>query len=133
MAVADSPVIMDSSISVMPSTTSPSTGTRSPGRSMTISLASICSIGFSMVSLLLVSTSAVLGCSCASFLKAWDESMRVLPSSHLPNDTSPIIAADASKYVPVPCPAMVKLSVVAHVDVSVDNAICAIVMNVLYA
>ncbi len=92
-----SPVISDSSIWLRPATTSPSTATRSPGRTFTRSPRCTCSTGTSS-STPSRCTRAVAGRNAFSARIASAVCRLARPSSHLPSSTNVITAAEASKY-----------------------------------
>ena len=91
-----SPVISDSSTSLSPSITSPSTGTRSPGRMTTRSPSLTRPTGRS-TSMPPCRTRAVSGRSALSARIASVVCRLARVSSHLPSSTSVITTADASK------------------------------------
>ena len=92
----DSPVISDSSSWLSPCSTTPSTGTRSPGRTITRSPGATRSAGISTMPSAR-STRAVSGRSFERARMA-DAALRLArPSSHLPSITRVITMADASK------------------------------------
>ena len=92
-----SPVSIDSSIAVLPSITSPSTGSFSPGLTKIISPTITSSIGIttSLPSLINV---AVLGASPINFLIACDVFPLEIASKYLPNVIKVKITAADSKY-----------------------------------
>mmetsp|Transcript_61810 Transcript_61810/g.146297 ORF Transcript_61810/g.146297 Transcript_61810/m.146297 type:complete len:219 (-) Transcript_61810:3343-3999(-) len=92
-----SPVISDSSISLAPSTTSPSTGIRSPGRTTTWSSTRTSAIATSR-SAPLRRTRARSGRRALSARIASVVCRLARVSSHLPSRTSVITTAEASKY-----------------------------------
>ena len=91
-----SPVIMLSSTVEWPSTTTPSTGTFSPGRTITMSLLITSAIGMSR-SWPLRTTRAVLACKPISFLIAALVCPLARTSKSLPRTISVMITADVSK------------------------------------
>ena len=91
-----SPVSMDSSIAVCPSTTSPSTGIFSPGRTRTTSFSRTCSIAISS-SLSSRITRAVFACNPIRRLIASEVRPRAFNSRARPRSIKPIIIAVASK------------------------------------
>ena len=93
-----SPVSIDSSTDVMPSTTSPSTGIFSPGLTTTMSPTSTSSIEIS-ISLLFLMIIAVLGASPISFLIASEVFPFVTDSKYLPKVISVKITPADSKYI----------------------------------
>jgi hypothetical protein len=92
-----SPVISDSSTWLRPSSTSPSTGRRSPGRTTTTSPTRTWAIG-SSTSPPSRRTRAVSGRSACSARMASVVCRLARASSHLPSITSVITTAEASKY-----------------------------------
>mmetsp|Transcript_61822 Transcript_61822/g.146361 ORF Transcript_61822/g.146361 Transcript_61822/m.146361 type:complete len:238 (-) Transcript_61822:323-1036(-) len=103
-----SPVMSDSSIWLRPSTISPSTATRSPGRMTTRSPTTTCSTGTS-TSAPSRRTLAVVGRNAFNARMASVVCRLARCSSHLPNKTSVMTAAEASKYrCGMPCPACLK-------------------------
>ncbi len=101
-----SPVNIDSSTALSPSTTKPSTGTFSPGR--TRSLSPLCTwvrgMSSSLPSALI--RRAVLGARPSSDLIAAEVCERALSSSIWPSRVSEMITAAASKYTPMRSPCM---------------------------
>ena len=93
---SDSPVIIDSSTALAPSTTTPSTGNLSPGRTSTMSPASTSSTGMS-VSTPSRNTRAVFGCRPTSFLIASEVLPLALLSSARPSTTSAITTVTTSQ------------------------------------
>ena len=91
-----SPVNIDSSIDVLPCVTTPSTGTFSPGLTLTMSLINTCSIAISM-SLLSRKTRAVLACKPIKRFIASLVFPLAFTSSAKPRLIKPIIMAVASK------------------------------------
>ena len=91
-----SPVSMDSSTAVWPSTTSPSTGIFSPGRTRTRSPCSTCSIAMSTSSPSLT-TRAVRACRPMRRLMASEVLPRARSSRAKPRLIRPMIMAVASK------------------------------------
>ncbi len=92
-----SPVSMDSSTCVWPCATTPSAGTRSPGRTTSRSPASTSATGMSDSSPLAESTWANSGRSACSARIAAVVCRLARASSHLPSSTSVTTTADASK------------------------------------
>jgi len=92
-----SPVSIDSSTEVLPSTTSPSTASLSPGFAITISPASTSSIEISTSFPLLIII-AVFGVNPISFFIASEVFPLVTDSKYLPSVIRVIIVAADSKY-----------------------------------
>jgi len=92
-----SPVMSDSSTWLRPAVTSPSTATRSPGRTLTRSPTCTCSTGTS-VSTPSRSTRAVAGRRAFRARMASAVWRLARASSHLPSTTRVMTAAEASKY-----------------------------------
>ena len=92
-----SPVIMDSSTWLAPSSTTPSAGTRSPGRTTTSSPRTSCDTG-SSTSRPSRRTRATWGRRACSARIASPVCRLARPSSHLPSSTRVITTAEASKY-----------------------------------
>ena len=93
---SDSPVSIDSSTADVPSTTSPSTAIRSPGRTMTMSPRCTSATGTS-ISEPSRTTRAVRGWRLMSRLIASDVRPRARDSSTRPSSTRAMIAAATSK------------------------------------
>ncbi len=91
-----SPVSIDSSTADIPSTTSPSTGIFSPGRTRTTSPATRSSIETSTNSSSR-ETRAVLGWRPIKALMALEARLFALASKNLPRSTKPMIAVEVSK------------------------------------
>ena len=105
-----SPVSMDSSTDPEPSLTIPSTGKRSPGRTITTS-PTITSSTDTVISPFLMSL-ALSGFISMSDLIEPAARLRAFDSSNLPSRTRPMIAQEASKYVcpsPIFIPARLKI------------------------
>ena len=92
-----SPVIMDSSIEVLPSTISPSTGRLCPGLTIIISPTLTSSTGTSSISPFF-STKAILGAKFMSFSIASEVLPLALPSKNLPKVIKVRITPADSKY-----------------------------------
>ena len=92
-----SPVISDSSTSLLPSNTRPSTGSRSPGRTTTTSPTRTCDAGTS-TSAPSRRTRAVSGRSAFRARMASVVWRLARVSIHLPNSTKVMTTAEASKY-----------------------------------
>ena len=92
-----SPVSIDSSIDVFPSTTSPSTGSFSPGLTTIISPQITSSIGI-IFSILFLITVAVFGARPINAFIAWDVFPFETASKYLPNVIKVRITAADSKY-----------------------------------
>ena len=92
-----SPVSMDSSTSVEPSITTPSTGIFSPGKTMTVSPAATCARGISC-SLPPRMTRAVGGVRFMRASIAWLVAPFALPSRIFPSKTNVTSMAQVSKY-----------------------------------
>ena len=90
-----SPVIMLSSTEDRPATTSPSTGTRSPDRTRTMSPRTTCSIGMSL-STPARTTRAVRGARPTSLRIASEVWLRARASRNRPSRISVMIAAEVS-------------------------------------
>ena len=95
-----SPVIIDSSRAEPPSTTTPSTGTRSPGLTTNTSSTRTSSIGIS-TSLPSRRTLAIVGWSSSSFRTDSEARCLVRCSRRFPVSISVMMIADVSKYVPL--------------------------------
>ena len=93
----DSPVTIDSSTELLPSTTSPSTGTRSPGRTRKRSPGTTWSTGMSSSLPPSPSRRAVLGAKSRSARIAPPVCSRARSSRTCPRRTSTVITAAASK------------------------------------
>ena len=93
----DSPVIMDSSTELDPSSTIPSTGTLSPGRTRNLSPGLTCSSGMSSSVPSSCSTRAVFGLKSNRARMAPLVRLRARNSSTCPSRTSVVMAAAASK------------------------------------
>ena len=93
-----SPVTMDSSTELLPSSTAPSTGIFSPGRTRRVSPGLTCSRGISSSVPLSRTMRAVLGASPNNILMAALVRLRARSSSTCPNNTSAVMTAAASKY-----------------------------------
>jgi hypothetical protein len=91
----DSPVSIDSSTALAPETISPSVGTRSPGRTSTVSPGCTASTGIS-TSTPPLSTRATSGCSATSARSAADVCRFARASSVLPTSTSAMMKRTAS-------------------------------------
>jgi hypothetical protein len=91
-----SPVSIDSSTAEAPSSTVPSTGTFSPGRTMTMSPTTTCSTGTSISSPPRV-TRAVLAASPMSARMASDVRPLARASSSFPSSTKVMSSAEVSK------------------------------------
>jgi len=91
-----SPVIMLSSTDETPSTITPSTGTRPPGLTITISPGATSAAGTS-ISAPSRTMIAVSGCRFMSFLIASEVLPLARASKYLPRSTSVMTTADASK------------------------------------
>ena len=92
-----SPVIIDSSTKLVPSSTTPSTGTFSPGRTRRRSPGTTRSSGRSFSSPLSGITRAVLGARPSRARMAVDVRLRARSSSTWPSSTRVVITAAASK------------------------------------
>jgi hypothetical protein len=92
-----SPVTMDSSTALAPSSTTPSTGIFSPGRTRSRSPGFTCSSGMSSSPPSSRRIRAVLGASPSRALIALDVRLRARSSSTCPKRTSAVITAAASK------------------------------------
>ncbi|MCY1298178.1 hypothetical protein D9M70_476510 [compost metagenome] len=92
----DSPVSMDSSTDDCPSTTSPSVGIRSPGRTTTVSPTMIDSAGIS-VSTPSRRTWATAGLRSSSRRTAADDRFLMISSMYLPSRTNAMMTAETSK------------------------------------
>ncbi len=101
-----SPVTSDSSTVERPSTTTPSTGIRSPGRITTMSPGSTCS-GGTETTVPSRSIRASAGRSCMSARTAADVRFFARASSIRPNNTRVIITAEVSKYTAFDTPVAV--------------------------
>ena len=105
----DSPVSMLSSTALLPTRISPSTGIRSPGRTITVSPASTDSNGRSR-SASSRSTRAVLGCRCTSERSADEVRCLARASNMLPVRINAMISTTASKYTSGATPRLIKKS-----------------------
>jgi hypothetical protein len=92
-----SPVSIDSSSELVPSTTTPSTGTFSPGRTRSRSPTWTFAIGMSCSLPSAAMRRAVFGASPSSDLMAAEVCERALSSSTCPSSVSEMITAAASK------------------------------------
>ena len=92
----DSPVISASSTDELPSSTTPSAGTFSPGRTSTRSPLSTASAG-TVISLPSRITVAVAGCRSSNRRTAAEERCLMISSMYLPIKTKAITTADTSK------------------------------------
>jgi hypothetical protein len=95
---ADSPVIMDSSTALSPSSTMPSTGIFSPGRTRSRSPGFTSSSGTSRSEPLSLIRRAIFGLRSSSARIALDVWLRARSSNTCPSNTRVTIAAAASKY-----------------------------------
>ncbi len=97
---SDSPVSIDSSTALAPLSTSPSTGTRSPGRTTTTSPPRTLSTGTSTSAVAPSgvgrTTRAVFGCSAASARSACDVCRFARASNAFPVRTSAMMSTTAS-------------------------------------
>ena len=91
----DSPVSIDSSTALAPESTSPSTGTRSPGRTITMSPLRTCSTGTS-TSRSSRRTRAVFGCRATSERRAAEVRLLARASNALPVRMSAMMTTTAS-------------------------------------
>ena len=94
----DSPVTIDSSTALLPSSTTPSMGTFSPGRTRRRSPTTKASSGTSVSVPSAATRRAVLGARCSKALMAALVWPRALSSNTCPNNTNTAITAAASKY-----------------------------------
>jgi hypothetical protein len=92
-----SPVSMDSSTALLPSSTTPSTGTFSPGRTRRRSPTCTCVSGMSSSVPSAAMRRAVLGASPSSDLMAADVWARARSSNSWPSSVSEMITTEASK------------------------------------
>ena len=92
-----SPVRADSSTDELPLSTIPSTGTRCPGRTTTMSPTRTCSTGISTSSLLRITT-AVLGAKSIKCVIASDVRLFDFASRYFPSVISVRMVAPDSKY-----------------------------------
>ncbi len=95
-----SPVSIDSSTALLPSITTPSTGTFSPGRTRSASPTCTCAIGMSSSAPSVRMRRAVFGARPSSDLIAAEVCERARSSSIWPSSVSEMITAAASKYTP---------------------------------
>lgn len=95
-----SPVSMDSSTALLPSTTTPSTGTFSPGRTRSRSPTCTWASGTSSSLPSAAMRRAVLGARPSSDWMAAEVCERALSSSIWPSSVSEMMTAAASKYTP---------------------------------
>ena len=93
-----SPVSIDSSTALLPSTTAPSTGTFSPGRTRSVSPTCTWVSGTSSSLPSALMRRAVFGARPSSDLIAAEVCERALSSSIWPSSVSEMITAAASKY-----------------------------------
>jgi hypothetical protein len=105
----DSPVTMDSSSALTPSSTTPSTGTFSPGRTRSTSPGCTCSSGISCSLPSARTMRAIFGARPSSILIAALVWLRARNSITCPSSTNAMITAAASKYTGT-VPAMLRIA-----------------------